>query len=60
MREHNEYERQRDAEWEREQQRLRRGTFMENLMPLLQWVLGAGIFATVGWMIFTAIQSLGE
>ena len=54
------FEKDMDREVAREQQRIGRSNFMENLMPLLQWVLGAGIFATVGWMIFTAIQGLGQ
>lgn len=60
MKEQGEFERTRDAEWEREQQRIRRQSFIESLMPLLQWVTGAGIFAIFAWMIIEAINGLAD
>ena len=31
---------------------------MSNLMPLLQWVAGAGIFSLFAWLIIQSINGL--
>ena len=54
----SEYEKFSDAEARRERENITRYSPMSNLMPLLQWVAGAGIFSLFAWLIIQSINSL--
>ena len=52
------FEKEMDRERERERQAIVSASPMSNLMPLLQWVVGAGIFVLMSWLIIGAINDL--
>lgn len=54
----SEYERIQDAERRRHSENVTQYSPMSNLMPLLQWVAGAGIFSLFAWLIIQSINGL--
>ena len=54
----SDYERLSDSEARRERENITRYSPMSNLMPLLQWVAGAGIFSLFAWLIIQSINGL--
>ena len=54
----SDYEKVQDAERRRERENIVQYSPMSNLMPLLQWVAGAGIFSLFAWLIIQSINSL--
>lgn len=54
----SDYEKIQDAEARREREAITRYSPMSNLMPLLQWVAGAGIFSLFAWLIIQSINNL--
>ena len=52
------FEKKMDMERQRERQDIVSHNPMSNLMPLLQWVVGAGIFVFMSWLIISAINDL--
>ena len=52
------FEQLQDAERRRERESIVSASPMSNLMPLLQWVTGAGIFVLMSWLIIQSIQGL--
>ena len=54
----SDYEKVQDAERRRERENIVQYSPMSNLMPLLQWVAGAGIFSLFAWLIIQSINGL--
>ena len=54
----SDYENITDSEARRERENITRSSPMSNLMPLLQWVAGAGIFSIFAWLIIQSINGL--
>ena len=54
------FEKKMDMERARERQDIVAASPMSSLMPLLQWVVGAGIFVLMSWLIISAIDRLDD